>query len=252
MHMRLRDLRNLTGMIMLTAALALSAFLLFPEAQAASGASTGIVKASAIRSVVKAYIEKNMPWDRDNVHILFPTGVSDVSCPNGGVTYEVRSGHSEEYIGESVFKVVFFKDDNIIREEAVRVRMEVMLDIPVAIRALERDAEIRKEDIKIVGRWFTRMPYSALTNPAEIIGKRAAVGIRPNSEITGSMVKNSVLVTRGKLVRIILENGPMKILSVGLAEENGSRNDIIRVRNTSSNKMVYARVIDNSVVKVEF
>lgn len=252
MHMRLQDLRNLTGIIMLTAALAFSAFLLFPEAQAASGSSTGIVKASAIRSAVKAYIEKNMPWDKDNVHILFPLGISDVYYSGGNITYEVRSGHSEEYIGETVFKVLFFKDDNLIREEAVRVRMEVMLDVPVAIRALERDAEIRKEDIKIVGRWFTRMPYGSLNDPAEIIGKRAAVGIRPNSEITGSMVKNSILVSRGKLVRIVLENGPMKILSTGLAEENGSRNDVIRVRNTSSNKMVYARVIDKSVVKVEF
>lgn len=250
MQMKPQRLHNLISLLSLTAALALSAFLLFPEAQAASG--TGLIKGSTIRSAVKAYIEKNMPWDRDNIHILFPAGTPDVSYSGDIIGYEVRSGRNEEYIGDTAFKVLFFKDDTLIREEPVRVRMEVMLDMPVATRALERDTEIRKEDVKIVGRWFTRMPYSAITDPAEIIGKRAASSIRPNCEITRSMVKNSVLVARGKIVRIVLENGPMRILSVGLAEENGGRNDVIRVRNTSSNKMVYARVIENSLVKVEF
>jgi len=250
MQMRLQHLRKLTLIISSTAALALSAFLLFPEAQAASG--TGLIKGSTIRSAVKAYIEKNMPWDKDNVHIMFPTGTPDVSYSGDIIGYEVRAGRNEEYIGDTVFKVLFFRDDTLIREEPVRVRIEVMLDIPVSTRALDRDVEIRKEDIKIAGRWFTRMPYSAITDPAEIIGKRAASSIRPNCEITRSMVKNSLLVTRGKIVRIVLENGPMRILSVGLAEENGGRNDVIRVRNTSSNKMVYARVIENSLVKVEF
>ncbi len=254
MQTRLQNLRSLTGLISLTAALALSAFLLFPEARAASGAvtGTGLIKGGSIKSAVKAHIEKNMPWDRDNVHILFPAAIPDVTYSGGKISYEVRAGRNEEYIGDTIFKVLFFRDDTLIREEPVRVRMEVMLDTPIAIHSLERDAEIRKEDIKIAGRWFTRMPYSAITDPAEIIGKRAAVNIRPNCEITRSMVKNSILVARGKIVRIVLENGPMRILSVGLAEENGGRNDVIRVRNTSSNKTVYARVIENSVVKVEF
>jgi len=257
MKMKPRNLpnRSLPSPAAVFAALALSVFLLLPDtagAVARTGAGAGLIKNDTIRYAVKAYIEKNMPWDRDSVHILFPAGAPDVTYPGGRINYEVRAGRSEEYIGDTVFKVLFFKDDTIIREEPVRVRIEVMLDIPVSARAIERDVEIRKEDIRIAGRWFTRMPSNSITDPAEIIGKRASVGIRPNSEITRGMVKNSILVKRGKVVRIILENGPMRILSVGLAEEDGSRNDVIRVRNTSSNKMVYARVVENSVVKVEF
>ncbi len=247
--------RTMPSLIAAFAALALSVSLLLPDfagAVARTGAGSGIIKGATIRSAVKDYIEKHMPWDRDSVHVLFPTGAPDVPYAGGRVNYEVRSGHSEEYIGDTIFKVLFFQDDSLIREEPVRVRIEVMLDMPVSARAIERDAEIGKGDIKIAGRWFTRLPSSSITDPAEIIGKRAAVGIRPNSEISRGMVRNSVLVKRGKLVRIILENGPMRILSVGLAEEDGGRNDVIRVRNTSSNKMVYARVVEPSVVKVEF
>lgn len=240
--------------ISLFAALAFSVFLLLPEAQAAArpGAGTGLVKGGAIRSAVKSCIEKNMAWDRDSVNILFPAGTPDVTGLGDKARFEVRAGRNEEYIGDTVFKVLFFRDDTLIREEPVRVRIEVQFDMPVSARAIERDAEIRKEDIKIVGRWLTRPPSNSITDPAEIIGKRAAAVIRPNCEISRGMVKNSILVKRGKIVRIVLEDGPMKVLSVGLAEEDGGRNDVIRVRNTSSHKTVYARVIENSLVKVEF
>lgn len=254
--MKTRNPANFPSLAAAFAVLALSAFLLLPDtagavARPAAGGSL-LIKSDTIRYAVKAYIEKNMPWDRDNVHILFPLGTPDVAYMGGKVSYEVRAGHGEEYIGDTIFKVLFFKDDTLIREEPVRVRIEVMLQVPVSVRAIEREVEIRKEDIRIAGRWYTRMPSNSITDPAEIIGKRAAVGIRPNSEIARGMVKNSILVKRGKVVRIVLEDGPMRILTVGLAEEDGGRNDVIRVRNTSSNKMVYARVIEDSTVKVEF
>jgi flagella basal body P-ring formation protein FlgA len=252
--MKTRNLINAApSLAAVLAAAALMASLLLPDiAQAVAKTGTGLMKGDTIRYAVKAYIEKNMPWDRDNVHILFPLGAPDVAHLGDKVNYEVRAAHGEEYIGDTVFKVLFFRDDTLIREEPVRVRVEVMLQVPVAARAIERDVEIRTEDIKMAGRWYTRLPSNSITDPAGIIGKRAAVGIRPNSEIARGMVKNSILVKRGRVVRIVLESGPMRILSVGLAEEDGSRNDVVRVRNTSSNKMVYARVIEDSIVKVEF
>jgi len=51
---------------------------------------------------------------------------------------------------------------------------------------------------------------------------------------------------------MVLESGPMMIVTFGICEEDGSRGDYIKIRNTSSNKMVYARVTDDSSVRVEF
>lgn len=253
MQAKFRKLPSLKKSIAATAVLALSVFLLYPEARAAARPGpAGLIKGSEIRSAVKAFIEKNMPWDKDSVHILFSASTPDIAYPGDKINYEVRAARSEQYIGDSVFKVLFFRDDTLAKEEPVRVRIEVMLDVPVTARALARDAEIGKDDIKIVGRWFTRLPSGTITDPREVIGKSASISIRPNSEISRSMVKNSILVNRGRVVRIVLEDGPMRVLSTGLAEESGGRNDVIRVRNTSSNRMVYARIIEPSVVKVEF
>jgi len=59
-------------------------------------------------------------------------------------------------------------------------------------------------------------------------------------------------VKRGKIVCINLERGPLKISTIGISEEDGARGAIIRVRNVSSNRMVYARVVGANTVQVEF
>jgi flagella basal body P-ring formation protein FlgA len=66
------------------------------------------------------------------------------------------------------------------------------------------------------------------------------------------MLKTVKTIKRGKMVKIVLENGPMMIVTFGLSEEDGSRGDFIKVRNISSNKIVYAKVIDDSSVRVDF
>jgi len=66
------------------------------------------------------------------------------------------------------------------------------------------------------------------------------------------MLKMFPLVRRGKMVRIILESGPLTVLTSGQSQEDGARDDLVRVKNLSSSKIIYARVVDDNTVKVEF
>jgi len=44
----------------------------------------------------------------------------------------------------------------------------------------------------------------------------------------------------------------MQIVTVGLSEEDGVAGNIVRVKNITSNKTIYARVLSDSVVGIEF
>ncbi len=219
---------------------------------APAGLEAATVSAATIKETVKACIEKNMPWPAGNVRILFPVKIQDVRLPGSRVICEAMAKRNESYVGDSVYTVRFYDGDTLLREERVRVRQEVLLDVAVSVRALEKDSEIRKGDIRFEGRWFAEMPANAVTDLREVEGKRLVHGVRPNCEITKSILKNGTLVRRGKMVRIILESGPMTVLTSGLSEEDGGRNDVVRVRNTSSSRIVYARVVDENTVRVDF
>jgi flagella basal body P-ring formation protein FlgA len=91
-----------------------------------------------------------------------------------------------------------------------------------------------------------------VTQIEDAVGKYLYGDVRPNTEIKRSMLRSVKTIKRGKVVKMVLENGPMTIMTFGLCEEDGSRGDFIRVKNISSNKTVFARVLDSSSVRVEY
>ncbi len=79
-----------------------------------------------------------------------------------------------------------------------------------------------------------------------------STSIRPNMEITTNMLRDAIMIKKGKMVRILLDNGPVRVISTGVSEENGAYGAMIKVKNTSSKKIIFARVEGQSLVRVEF
>jgi len=226
--------------------LILAAFSIGGNADAAT------IRAGEIKAAVKAYIEKNMPWPDGNIRVFFPAKVQDIQASVSKITFEVRGKRNDSFIGDSFYTVNFYDEDVLIRQETIRAKLEVFLDVALSARALEKDSEITENDVRFEGRWRSEMPANAVTDLREMIGKRIVGSIRPNCEITKNMLKRYPLVRRGKMVRIVLDRGPLTVLTMGLSEEDGSRNDIVKIKNLSSSKIVYARVVNDNTVKIDF
>jgi flagella basal body P-ring formation protein FlgA len=67
-----------------------------------------------------------------------------------------------------------------------------------------------------------------------------------------AMLKSAQMVRKGSIVKIMAENGSLLVTTIGLSEDNGGQGDIIKVKNLTSNKIVYAKVIDQALVRVDF
>jgi len=211
-----------------------------------------IIKGREIKALVKDYIETNMHWQKDVIRVDFLGRIPDLHVQGGQISCTVRSGRDEAYIGDSIFTVGIYDDGTLLREERVHVRMEVAMDVVVSTKFLPRDTVINTDDVKLVRKWFDQSPQNILTQIEDVIGKQPYSDIRQNMEIKRNMLKSVKTIKRGKMVKIVLENGPLTIVTVGLSEEDGSRGDFIRVKNISSNKIVYAKVIDDSSVRIDY
>jgi flagellar basal body P-ring formation protein FlgA len=238
---------KLTGVIL--------TLLIFSLATAVPSAFSGQVvsiKGKELRVLVKKYIETNMPWKQDNLRIEFLGRMADLSVQGEKISCQVKSRQDEAYIGDSSFTVGISDDGTLIREESVRVRMEVAMDVVVSAKFLPRDTQINADDVKLIRRWFNQNPANTVTQMEDVVGKQTYSDIRQNIEIKRNMLKSVKTIKRGKMVKMVLESGPMMIVTFGLSEEDGSRGDFIKVKNLSSNKTVYAKVIDDSSVRVDF
>jgi len=206
----------------------------------------------AIQSAVKKHVEDNAPWPKDRVRVEFFGPMPEVSLPEGPATVQVRSRAGEDYVGRTSFTVRFSKGDTVVREEAVRVRIEVLTDVVVSTRGIMRDAVIGPEDVTVTSKWMDTVPAGILADAAQAVGKKAVMRLNAGAEIKSQMLRSAPVVKKGEVVRIVLESGPMVISAVGLCQEDGGKGDLVRVQNVSSKKIIFARVMGTSLVRVDF
>lgn len=225
---------------------------LFWGLTAAPESSAAILKEGTIRKIVAEYIQRHMPWERDDMRLTFLGGCSDIAVPTPAYTYDVQERSNEPYIGDSVVILKLYSDGVFLLERPVRVRMEVAFDILVSNRALPVDTVIGSDDVRVVKRWLTREPQRTIATLEEALEKRVASSIRPNHEITRTMLREVPLVKKGRVVKMVLNNGSINITTVGQMQEDGGMGSSVRVKNISSQRIVYARVVGESLVQVDF
>ena len=205
-----------------------------------------------VKQAVRSHIEENAPWPKDRVRVEYLAAVPEAALTVGASSCQVRSRAGESYIGRTAFTVRFSRGDTFVREETIRVRIEVLTDVVVTTGGIARDALIDQGDVTVKKKWLDTVTSGVVTDLAEVVGKKAAMRINAGTEITRNMLRSVPVVKKGEVVRILLESGPMMISAVGLCQEDGGQGDLIRVENTSSRKVIFARVTGRSTVKVDF
>jgi len=215
-------------------------------------AQGGTIKAEEIRAAVIRQVETNMPWGPGTVRVAFPNKLNDWEAPDEQYKLEVLSRPDEDYIGDAVFSVKLSVGEVSCREEKVRVVLEVLRDVVVSARFLTKNKGIAADDVRVIKKWVKRIPPNVIAAPADVIGKALTMNLQPDTEINRNNIKALMLIKKGSVVHILFDNGCLNITTVGISEEDGTTDALIRVKNVSSNKTIYARVASDSLVRVEF
>ncbi len=236
-----------TNVKMLSWALLICSVLLIP--------SSGFCKQDKEEQLmhkIKQHVDQNMPWPADHVRIEFLSRLPVIDNLSGKITYNIESRPKEAYIGDTSFNVRIFSSNIFLKEESVRVRIEVLREFVVSLNNISRDSILSDSDVTVQQKWVRNIPMNTLSSLNEALGKNVIVSIRPNTQITRSMLKDVMPVKKGKMVQIILDNGSMKMMMSGRAEEDGAEDSMVKVRNLGSNKIIFARVVGPAKVQVDF
>lgn len=204
------------------------------------------------RAAVREYIEANMPWPPETARVDFLSEGPESIPQNRDLILRVEPAGNQDFIGDMVFLVKSFKGGNLVRTESVRTRIEVQRDVVTAARGLPAGTVLAEGDIRTVRRWVRRIHSQSLPSMEAASGKRLTVQAASGAEILATMLKEVPLVRKGKMVKMVFDNGPMQIVTVGLSEEDGVAGNIVRVKNITSNKIIYARVLSDSLVAIGF
>ncbi len=130
----------------------------------------------------------------------------------------------------------------------VTVKVKYFLMIPYAKRDIPKGKKIEPDDVYLKKTTVTNILRNTF-KLEDVIGKVAKRNIKKDSIIKDYLLSPDYMVLKGKSVKILYSNGFINIELMGLALENGSKGDIIKVKNISSNKVIKCKVVAPFVVK---
>ena len=126
-----------------------------------------------------------------------------------------------------------------------------MAPIAVAASTIERGATVEQQQIHLVTMNIAENSSPCL-DPRDIIGKKANRVIKEGTVIEHAWIDTPPMVTSGQAVKIVLNNGGLHLETTGIANINGAKDQIIKVMNVSSKKILDCRVTAPGIVEVQF
>lgn len=123
-------------------------------------------------------------------------------------------------------------------------------EVPVLRRFKSAGEEILASDIDYITERTSTLGRQVVTDAAQLIGKSPRRAIRSGQPISLSNLGDPVMVMKGKLVSVILEQGGMYLSVSGRTLEAGGEGDVIRVENIASRKVILAEVIGPQEVRI--
>ena len=196
-------------------------------------------------------LNQQLPWSPEDVMLVrFTVEPEKVEVPDGAK--EIVRLKNPLRPGPNMLLVDYVYQGRLIRRVRLLGVVEVMLPVVVLKRPLERHAIVQAEDISLERRPLTRLPKDVILKPEDAVGLRTRMSLRAGRVLRTSSLEVPPVVKRGSLVRIVAEGENFVVSAVGEARQDGRPGEIIRVRNLSSKREVFGRVMDNKTVKVMF
>jgi flagellar basal body P-ring formation protein FlgA len=226
----------------------LLAFTLLLPRQSLSAVDRG----GEVRQAVTAFVTARtagMGWD---VRIRRMTIPDVLKFPEGKVDYEIIAPQQWEGWGNINIAVIARQKERVLRNISVRVDVEALTDMVVALHQIEHGELISAADVVLQKREISQNTNLAARTIDEVVGQKSRITIRANQPVRADRVERVPLIKPGQMVTIVAENEVLKISVSGKARSAGAEGDTIRVQNLTSLKEIAAVVVSATTVQVSF
>ncbi|MDB2414752.1 flagellar basal body P-ring formation chaperone FlgA [Rickettsiales bacterium] len=173
-----------------------------------------------------------------------PKGIRMLN-PSKNYSFVLRDINLKNGSGDFEMDVTFLSDD--LKQEKVTLSgsYNQIVSIPVLNSQLPRNTVIDSSHISWIEIEKEKLHFDSIMDETDLIGKavkRTAPRMRP---LRHRNIINPILISRNSNVEIVYKTEFMHLRTLGVALDEGSLGEVIRVRNASSNKIINV-IVQNS------
>jgi len=205
-----------------------------------------------IEKIVLDYIYGKEFWDKNNTRIKKIQFPKLPLLPKKKITYKIIPPKVMNGRGTIPLSVVFLADGEFYKKVKVTVKIQIFKEVVVTKKPLGRYRTITQDEVMMQKMDITNLPNDIFTHFKDVLGKRVRRNIWAKVVLRAEYIEFPPLVKRGDTVLIVAESKKMKITALGEVRKSGRRGERVKVINLNSNKRIFARVIDENTVKVDF
>ncbi|WP_022854057.1 flagellar basal body P-ring formation chaperone FlgA [Thermodesulfatator atlanticus] len=207
--------------------------------------------AGFFRKVFLEEVSQRITWARGELKLeRFTVQPEKVSVPDNARMLVRLKGSPG--IGANVLLFDFYQDDHLVKRVRAMGFIEAYLPVVVVKRPVAARTVLTPEDLGFAKRPASRLPKDALFALEDALGKETRTSLRAGQVLRTSSLRIPPVIKRGKIVRIVARGKNFVVSALGEARQAGRPGEFIRVRNLSSKREVYAKVIDAQTVEVRF
>jgi flagella basal body P-ring formation protein FlgA len=210
------------------------------------------ISGKEIEKIVTDYIYGGGLYDKNNTKITKIQITKPPLLPKQRITYKIVPPKVMNGMGTIPLSVHFIVNGEFYKKVKATVKIRIFKEVVVTKKPLGRYRTISQDDICMQRMDITNLPNDIITNFKDVMGKRVRRNIWAKKVLRAEYIEFPPLVKRGDTVLIVAESERMKITALGEVKKSGRRGERVKVINLNSNKRIFARVIDENTVKVDF
>jgi len=203
-------------------------------------------------AAVRRYIRSNAPWPESRYRIEVMRRHRPISVLPGEVSAHVLNADGRELAGRHTYQVEYRQADKKVAQGSFSVEVHVTAKVFLAAHRVHRGAVLAETDLVEREMDLASVRGKAIIDRGQLIGARCRRTLNEGDVFTNGSVEPVPVVHRGDAVMVIAQREGLRVTAFGVARENGSEGDVIKVLNVQSNKTIHARVIDQNTVQVFF
>ncbi|KAF8818207.1 flagellar basal body P-ring formation chaperone FlgA [Rickettsia endosymbiont of Cardiosporidium cionae] len=146
------------------------------------------------------------------------------------------------------FRIIVYNEDDVLSK--ISGSYELLKNIPISKHHIKIGSIIDVSDLIHVKLGQSKLKKEYLCKDIDIVGKQASHDIFANKFFTINDIRNPYLVKTKDIVDILYNSGSISLKVSGTALASGSMDDIIKVKNNSSGKILIAKVIASNTVEI--
>jgi flagella basal body P-ring formation protein FlgA len=202
-----------------------------------------------VQTIIADYLQNNQDNLPDAEIRFVPSSLPlPFTLPTGDLTHEILPS-KPGILGSSRFSIIFRVNDKVVKNMSIRGKVEALAEVVVSVGPLKKKQILRPQHLTT-----TLMDIGSTNNPVldldDLLGKKLKKSLRAGSPVLLSMVETLPVVQRGERVKIVINSGPLHLSATGVARSDGIKDQMIRVQNINSNKIVHCRVTAPGLVEV--